>query len=135
MFNSKPKPSANTAAVETIIGAHTQITGDISFSGGLAVDGRVVGSITAADPQNGTFILSEKGHVEGEVRAPQVYVNGELEGDIVAAQKVELAANARVHGNIYYRTLEMAVGAQVNGRIVHEDDPPKQLPKPEEADA
>jgi cytoskeletal protein CcmA (bactofilin family) len=53
-----------------------------------------------------------------------------LKGDIVASERVELAAQARVHGNIYYKLLEMAAGAQVNGQIVREEEPRKQLPKP-----
>ncbi len=57
-------------------------------------------------------------------------INGQLKGDIVATERVELAAQARVDGNIFYKMLEMAAGAQVNGRIVREDEPRKQLPKP-----
>jgi cytoskeletal protein CcmA (bactofilin family) len=68
--------------------------------------------------------------IEGEVRAPHVVINGNLKGDIIASERIELATQARVQGNIYYKLLEMAAGAQVNGQIVREEEPRKQLPKP-----
>jgi cytoskeletal protein CcmA (bactofilin family) len=47
---------------------------------------------------------------------------------VFATERVELAANARVSGTVYYRLLEMAMGAEVNGKLVHtEEQQPKQL--------
>ena len=69
--------------------------------------------------------------MEGEVRAPHVIINGVMKGDVIASERVELAAQARVHGNVHYKVLEMAAGAQITGRVVREDEPRKQLPKPE----
>jgi cytoskeletal protein CcmA (bactofilin family) len=60
-----------------------------------------------------------------------VVINGSVSGDIHASAKVELAAQARIEGNIHYRLLEMAAGAEVNGRIVREDSTPRQLSGPE----
>ena len=54
-----------------------------------------------------------------------------MKGDVIASERVELAAQARVHGNVHYKVLEMAAGAQITGRVVREDEPRKQLPKPE----
>jgi len=44
---------------------------------------------------------------------------------------LKLGGTARIRGNIYYKVLEMAAGAQVNGQMVHQDEPRKQLPKPD----
>ena len=53
---------------------------------------------------------------------PNVVVNGTVIGDVHALAHVELAAQARVHGNVYYSLIEMAMGAEVNGNLVHQSD-------------
>jgi cytoskeletal protein CcmA (bactofilin family) len=126
---SNQRPSLN---VDTLIGERTVITGDVRFSGGLHIDGTVRGSVVAEPDAEAVLVLTEKGVIEGEVTAPHVVVNGQLRGDIVATERVELAAQARVDGNIYYKLLEMAAGAQVNGKIVRQDEPQRALPKPVE---
>lgn len=131
MFGSDKKAASRPAThVTTLIGAGTVIRGDVSFSGGLHIDGAVHGALVADGDGDATVVLSEKGLIEGEIRAPHVVINGQMRGDIVASERIELAAQARVQGNIYYKLLEMAAGAQVNGQIVREEEPRKQLPKP-----
>lgn len=132
MFGNNRKGNRPPLSVDTLIGATTTIRGDVIFTGGLHVDGRIVGSVIAEPDSDALVMLSQKGVIEGEIRAPHVVINGQLKGDIVATERVELAAQARVDGNIFYKMLEMAAGAQVNGRIVREDEPRKQLPKPVE---
>ncbi len=122
-----PRP-ANS--VESLIGPRTVIRGDVEFAGGLHVDGQVHGSLVADPSGDGTLMLSDKGLIEGQVRAPHVVINGRMNGDIYASERIELAANARVHGNIHYKLLEMAAGAQVTGQLVRTDEPLKQLPAP-----
>lgn len=132
MFGSS-KNAANrpTMTIDTLIGAKTRIKGDISFSGGFRVDGAIVGSVVSDGAPDAVLSISDQGSVEGEVRAPHVIINGVMKGDVVASERVELAAQARVHGNVHYKVLEMAAGAQITGRVVREDEPRKQLPKPE----
>jgi cytoskeletal protein CcmA (bactofilin family) len=125
------RPSVN---VDTLIGTKVIVRGDMLFSGGLHIDGTVIGSITAEPGSEAVLVLSERGRIEGEIRAPHVVINGSVSGDIHASAKVELAAKARIEGNIHYRLLEMAAGAEVNGRIVREDSTPRQLSGPQ-ADA
>jgi cytoskeletal protein CcmA (bactofilin family) len=129
--SSKNNPSRPTMTIDTLIGAKTKIKGDISFSGGFRVDGSVVGTIIADGGPDSVLSISDQGSVEGEVRAPHVIINGVMKGDVIASERVELAAQARVHGNVHYKVLEMAAGAQITGRVVREDEPRKQLPKPE----
>ncbi len=132
MFGSeRNKNGRPTASVETLIGHKVTVRGDVSFSGGLHIDGRVVGSVVAEEGSEGVVTLSEKGVIEGEVRAPFVMVDGTLKGDVVATERVELAANARVEGNIYYKVVEMAAGATVTGQLVHAEEPRKRLTGPE----
>jgi cytoskeletal protein CcmA (bactofilin family) len=122
--------SRASAGVESLIGNRTSIRGDIEFAGGLHVDGHVKGTLVSDPAGDGTLIVSDKGSIEGEIRAPHVVVNGRVTGDIWASERVELAANARVNGNIHYKVLEMAAGAQVTGQLFRTDEPLRQLPAP-----
>lgn len=118
MWGNKKKPS-RTAQIDSLIGQNTEIRGDVIFSGGLHVDGSVKGSVIAEEGEDSLLTLSERGTIEGEVKVPNVVVNGTVIGDVHAPGHVELAAQARVHGNVYYSLIEMAMGAEVNGNLVH----------------
>ena len=115
--NKKPK---QTAHIDSLIGQNTEIHGDVIFSGGLHVDGTVKGSVVAEKGEDSVLTLSERGTIEGEVKVPNVVVNGSVIGDVHATGHVELATHARVHGNVYYSLIEMAMGAEVNGKLMHQ---------------
>lgn len=115
MLGSRKK--CNTSKIDTLIGANTEIQGDLHFNGGLHVDGRMRGNVIAEGAA--VLMLSENGHIEGDVRVPGIVLNGTVIGDVYASERVELAAKARVTGNVYYNLIEMAMGAEVNGKLVH----------------
>ena len=108
-----------TARIDTLIGQHSEVTGDIAFSGGLHIDGTVKGNVSAEEGSASVLTLSEHGTIEGEVRVPNIIVNGTVRGDVHASERVELAPQARITGNVYYHLIEMAMGAEVNGSLVH----------------
>ena len=114
---SKPKNS-----IECLIGAGTTIEGNITFAGGLRVDGRVRGDVISADGKPGTLGLSEQAQIEGEIRVSHVVINGTVIGPVHAAEYVELQAKANVTGDVYYKTLEIQLGAVVQGRLVYQND-------------
>ena len=131
MFGDKGKGSRNGShAVETLIGPRVVVRGDVAFSGGLYVEGRIVGKIVADEGVAAVLTVAKQGCVEGEVRAPVVVIAGQMHGDVHASERVELAANARVQGNIYYKVVEMAAGAMITGRLIHADAPMAQLTGP-----
>ncbi len=106
--------------VETLVGEGTCVAGDMTFSGGLHVDGTVRGNIMAADGDNAAvLVVGGRGQIEGEVNVPQVVISGTVVGDVRATESVELAPNSHVTGNIYYARIEMAMGASVNGQLIH----------------
>ena len=112
-----------SARVDTLMGKGTTIDGNLRFSGGLHIEGVVKGNL-AADGDDATLILSEHGHIQGEVRVPSMVLNGMIEGDVYAVGKVELFEKARIAGDVYYNLLEMAVGAEVNGKLVRQKPTP-----------
>ena len=119
MFKHKALP--DDISVDTLIGKQTVIHGDLHFRGGLYIEGRVVGRLIAEEGADARLTLAEGGHIEGEVRAPVVVINGRLDGDVHAGERVELAPKARVAGNVHYQVVEMSAGAVLTGRLIHAD--------------
>lgn len=116
--NSAKKSKTSGAKVDTLVGHQTEIFGDIHFTGGLHIDGVVKGNVNAKDDSESVAIISESGRVEGELRVPNLLINGYVAGDVHAAERLDLAKDARVRGDVYYHTMEMASGAEVNGNLV-----------------
>ena len=115
MFGAKQgKPNGR---IDTLIGAGSRLDGDIHFVGGLRIDGAVKGNVIADDA--GTVVLSEHASVEGEIRVAHAVINGKVLGPIHGAESVELQAKADVSADVYYKTLEVQIGAIVQGRLVH----------------
>lgn len=117
----KNKTHHDGQAIDTLIGPQVTIHGDLVFSGGLYVEGRIHGKVIAEDGERAVLTLAEQGRIEGEVQVPVVVINGELQGDVYASERIELAAKARVSGNVHYRVVEMRAGAILTGRLVHAD--------------
>ena len=120
----KDKPKTKSSRIDTLIGRGTEINGDISFTGGLRIDGSVNGTIYTQNDDSAVLTLSEQGQIKGEVKVPNLIINGSITGDVYSSSHVELAPKAKINGNVYYRLLEIAMGAEVNGQLIHmaEDD-------------
>lgn len=105
--------------IDSMIGPNTEVNGDLHFSGALLVQGKIKGNVTAQDDGHSAIQLTENGTIEGEVRGPYVVLDGIVIGDVFGSEHVELSSKARVTGNVYYNLMEMAIGAEVNGKLVH----------------
>lgn len=105
--------------IDSLIGAGTVVNGDISFNGGLRIDGQVRGNVTAANGDPCTLVVSEQARIDGEVRVSHVVINGTVNGPVNADDYLELQAKARVAGDVAYRQIEMHVGAVIQGRLNH----------------
>ncbi|TAM45263.1 MAG: polymer-forming cytoskeletal protein [Gammaproteobacteria bacterium] len=115
--NSNEKP-CNT--IDSLVGVKTDIKGDIVFSGGLRIDGKIKGNITAKGDGNSTLVLSEHAVVLGNVTVPHVIVNGTIKGNVRAAERIEMQHKGEITGDVYYKVIEMAMGAVINGSMVRE---------------
>jgi cytoskeletal protein CcmA (bactofilin family) len=118
MLGGKKSKTASTR-VDTIIGQQTRIEGDVHFSGGLHIDGRIKGGVIAESGSGSVLTISEHGSIEGDVMVPTVILNGSVTGDVRSGERIELAAQAKVDGDVYYNLIEMVMGAMVNGSLVH----------------
>jgi cytoskeletal protein CcmA (bactofilin family) len=122
MLGKGKKEKQKGSKIDTLIGQHTEVRGDVIFSGGLHVDGIIKGNVVG-DEENGSVLsLSERGLIEGEVKVPNIVLNGSVVGDVFAGNHIELAPNGRVTGNVYYHLIEMKRGAEVNGNLVHQGE-------------
>ena len=86
------------------------------------MDGTVNGNIRADLESESLLTVVGDGTVEGGVKVPYVELNGIVRGDVVASQRVKLGATARVIGNVYYNLIEMAIGAEINGKLIHQPE-------------
>ncbi|MEE4361838.1 MAG: polymer-forming cytoskeletal protein [Pseudomonadales bacterium] len=103
----------------TLIAGNTRIQGDVHFADQLLVNGEIQGNVFAEADSDAGLTVSAKGSVIGEIRVPNVVINGLVKGDVHATKHVELAAEARVEGNVYYHLIEMVMGARVDGSLVY----------------
>lgn len=117
MFGKKPSKPQNR--IDSLIGAGTKIEGNISFTGGLRVDGEIIGNVTALPEQASTLVLSEQARIDGEIRVSHLVVNGTINGPVYATEFLELQSHSQLKGDVHYNTLEMHLGAIIEGRLVH----------------
>ena len=119
----KQKPRRPTGHFDTLISSRTTVEGDVHFSGGLHVDGRIRGKVVADEGTDAVLRISEVGEVTGDINAPHVIINGTVNGDVYASAHLELAEKASINGSVYYNLIEMEMGASVNGNLVHQREP------------
>jgi cytoskeletal protein CcmA (bactofilin family) len=106
----------------TIIGTETRVNGDLHFTGGLHIDGMVHGNVSADPDSESSVSLADGAPIDGGVTVPYVLLDGIVKGDVFANKRVILGSTARVIGNVYYNLIEMAIGAEINGKLVHQPE-------------
>ena len=126
MFGRKGR---RPTAIQTLVGENTRIEGDLHFVGGCHIDGQVNGSVLVDQDPDGFLSVSEYGCVKGNVSVPRVALSGTVEGDLLVTEKAELGPTARVTGNVYYNVIEIAAGAEINGKLIHETEAPQPAAK------
>ncbi len=107
------------ASIDTLIGANSEVKGTLVFSGGLRIDGKVRGNIMAPDQDNSTLVLSERAEVEGNVQVPHITLQGRIRGNVHSTERIELQRKAQITGDVHYKVIQIAVGATVEGKLVH----------------
>jgi len=116
MFSKHSKPQNR---IDSLIGLGTKVKGDVTFTGGLRIDGEISGNVVADPSKASTLVLSEHARVDGEIRVTHLVVNGVVSGPIHAAEYLELQSKAKVTGDVRYKALEIQLGAIVEGKLIH----------------
>lgn len=107
------------ASIDTLIGANAEVKGTLLFSGGLRIDGKVKGNIMASAQDNSTVVLSERAEVDGNVQVPHITLQGRIKGNVHSSERIELQRRAQITGEVHYNVMQIAVGATVEGNLVH----------------
>ena len=121
------KEVSNVSLKDTIIGSNAEFVGNLTFSKILKISGTVKGNIESTDDGDAKIIIDEKGLVEGDVTAPVIILQGEVNGNVHSSSKMEIDATALITGNVYYDILEMHGGSTVNGNLIRNKGKPAGL--------
>ncbi len=109
--------------IDSLIGAGTRVEGGICFSGGLRVDGEVVGSVEAAEgASSSTLVVSEHARIEGAVSVAHLVINGTVVGPVGVTGTLEMQSRAKIVGDVSYAIIEMHQGAVIEGRLLHREE-------------
>lgn len=116
----------------TTIGPSIVITGDLSSLEDITVHGRVNGKLKMDE---GALLIAPTGHVDADVQGTRVTIQGSLAGQLLAAERVELAASADVTGMLITPSLVLSEGATFNGQVDMSSATGKAKAKPSSAAA
>ena len=97
-----------------LIGKGVEITGDIIFTDGLRIEGRVAGSLKS---DSGTLVIEEGARINARVDVGVCVISGILDGNVNAKSRVEIRRNSRVRGDVTTPVLLMEEGALLNGAV------------------
>lgn len=121
MFGKKPENTPVLSKIDSLIGAGTRIEGNIRFTGGLRIDGEVIGNIEGVEGSSGaTLVISEQGRVEGAIGVAHLVTNGQVVGNVTVRDSLEMQSKARIVGDVDYSLIEMHQGAVIEGRLIHQ---------------
>ncbi len=102
--------------IRGVVPAGAEVRGDMNFTGGLWVDGKVAGNLHGA--QGAAVLVNRQGAVEGDISADHVRIHGEVNGSLHARETLVLESTAHVRGgDIRYRRLFVAEGAVIQGHL------------------
>ena len=125
-YSTEPQPASTRAISESdsmardikegrlsgFVGHGTTLTGETEFHAMLRVDGHLIGTVTS---ESGTLIIGTNGQLDANVSVAAAMINGSVNGDILATEKLHLGRTARVMGNISSPRLIVEEGAVIEG--------------------
>ena len=107
------KRKETTDHISTLLGMGTTIEGTLVFQDTIRLDGKVVGKIVS---EKGTLLVGERGHVEAEIQVGTAIVNGTVDGNIRATERIEVHAPATINGDIQAPVVSIETGVAFNGK-------------------
>jgi cytoskeletal protein CcmA (bactofilin family) len=108
----------NSSKLESIIGSHSSVEGNVEVSGTIRVDGTVTGQMKAD-----AVVLGDSGSIKGDVQARSVLIGGRIDGNVHAEESVEIKPKGKLFGDVFTRKLAVAEGGIFEGRShVHRDE-------------
>ena len=106
--------SSGSSKDSTIISKSILIKGEIAGEEDLTIQGRVEGTMTL---KNNHVTVGESGHLTGDLHGKLISVDGEVEGNLIAEEKIQLLPSAVVEGDMRAPVISLQEGAKFKGRI------------------
>jgi len=119
MFNNKNEPIGSNES-DTIIGASVKVDGNFKSDGNVVVEGTVQGSIKTKS----NLTVGSSARIKAEVEVNNLYLSGEIKGNVKVVEKAELKSNAKILGNLETKLLTVEEGAVINGKCTMLADQP-----------
>ena len=104
--------------INTLIGSDIVIKGDIIYNGTVHVEASVEGSLISSKNKESKLYINKSSVIRGFVDASNVAINGTVYGNVYVYDLLQLGSDAFIKGNIFYKSIEMEVGAKIDGRLV-----------------
>ena len=104
--------------IHTLLGSDISIVGDISYEGIVHIEASVEGSLVANKSKESKLYINKASIVKGYVDATNIAINGTVYGNVYAYELLQLGSDAIIKGNIFYKSIEMEVGAKIDGRLI-----------------
>ncbi|SRR5712691_6948244 len=124
IWKKNGKPAVKGSDLTAYIDEASEIEGKYTFSGTVMLNGKFTGEISSND----TLIIGEKGVVNATVRAGVVLVNGEVVGNILATERVELRGSARMFGDVEAPVVVVEEGVLFEGHCRMTKSRPQEAP-------
>ena len=105
--------------INTLIGSDISIVGNVTYEGIVHIEGDIKGSLVAIRDKESKLFINKLSTITGYVDASNVAIDGMVLGNVYAYELLQLGSNANIQGDIYYKSLEMEVGAKVDGRLIN----------------
>ncbi|MDM8542305.1 polymer-forming cytoskeletal protein [Desulfococcaceae bacterium HSG7] len=106
------RKNKKAASISTFIEAGVSIEGTITFENTIRLDGKLKGKISG---NSGTVIIGEKGDMQADINAAVVVIMGQVQGTVVATERIEIYPPARVAGDIQAPVVSIESGVVFNG--------------------
>lgn len=110
----KKEEEVNIKNAETIIGPSIKVSGNFHGEGDIIVEGILDGEIKTSK----NLLIGVKAKIKANIEAKQAKISGEVFGNIVVSDYLELTATAKIHGDIQAASLSIENGAVFNGSCV-----------------
>ena len=114
----------------TYFGKNLQIKGNVSGEGSLII----LGSFEGEFELKGRLQVAQGARIKGDIKATDIYVNGEIDGAVTASEKVHLDTTARIKGGIATPRLSVLEGAKFDGELQMSNQATRISPPPATGD-
>ena len=111
------KKKRKFVAITTLIDKDIVISGDTSYTGGIRIDGKMIGNLKVHGEEDSLLIMGHGSKITGNVDVEKAIINGEINGNVKCKDYLELNTNAIVNGSIEYDIIEVQEGAKITGDL------------------